>query len=72
MLMPKPKNDWSWGEDQIPATSRRLKHWTGENCLSWFLEVRTEDLGAGTVRLGQVLVKGIGPTGQLTLSILDE
>lgn len=39
--------------------------------MTWQLEVRTEDLGAGTMRLGELVFTGSADS-ELTLSILDE
>ena len=71
MSMARLPNGQTWGEDRTPAKSHTRKYWISNECLEWELEVRTEELGGGTIRLGELLVKGQF-TGELTLSIKDD
>jgi hypothetical protein len=60
-------NDWRWHEDRQWSQSWFCKQWRGDK-LHWEMEVRTENLGAGTSRLGELEMNG-SHTGILTLAI---
>ena len=64
------QNEWSYAEDRQPATSRLRKDWLTDSgsMLQWRMEVRSENLGAGTVRFREIVVKG-SLLGELMLSI---
>lgn len=64
---PKPPR---WAEDRQWARSRLTKSWNSDKQLVWTLETRTEDLGGGTIRMGELAIRG-DINGTLTLSILD-
>ena len=57
----------NWAEDQQQSQSWFCKQWKGD-VLHWEIEVRTENLGAGTARLGELEINGRMP-GELTLAI---
>jgi hypothetical protein len=61
---------WSFGEDRQWSRSALRKNWGTDKLLSWFMEVRTEDIGAGSIRLGEMIVTG-SITGDLTMSIAE-
>lgn len=67
---------WTWREDRQWSTGRFLKHWNGpkwfadanttDSRLTFELEVRTEDHGNGSQRLGEMFITcdAVGsPTG---------
>lgn len=73
--MPNPRA-WIWTEDRQWAASRLHKNWDGgflskKRVLSWELEVRTENSGAGSQHMGAVVLKGAFD-GELTISLRDE
>lgn len=64
--------DGSWTEDRQWARSKIAKGWTLDGkYLSWLLEVRTENRGVGSVRLGEIHLIG-SVKGELTMSITEE
>ena len=57
----------NWSEDQQRSQSWFCKQWKGDT-LHWEMEVRTENLGAGTARLGELEINGKWPR-EFTLAI---
>lgn len=66
-----PGSEYRGSEDRKPATSRVIYKLSVDKSAHWGLEVRSEDFGNGSLRLGEVvLVEHVG--GQTTLRILSE
>lgn len=64
--MDKP---WIWNQDRIPAQSIRRKVWDeAHSTCDWWLEVRTEDIGVGSMRMGQLVFRGSN-SGELTMRL---
>lgn len=78
-------HSWSWHDDRQWASSRLLKQWTSGQKkwfeappehptveqLEWRLEVRDEFNGAGSQRMGEIVLKG-SMVGDLTIRITEE
>jgi hypothetical protein len=62
---------WSFPEDRQWSRGALRKNWDTEKQLSWFMEVRTEDIGAGSVRMGEMVIRG-SMTGVLNMSIAEQ
>jgi len=62
-------SSWSWGEDRQWSHSWFSKRWHGES-LHWEMEVRSEQRGAGTRRLGEIQLNG-SHNGTLTLALKE-
>ena len=56
-------------QDGQPAIGRLLKNWVDPTRLSWQLEVRTEEYGVGTQRMGELCLTGMS-NSDLTCSIV--
>jgi hypothetical protein len=61
---------WSFTEDRQWSRGSLRKNWDDTQQLSWFMEVRTEDVGAGSVRMGEMVIRG-SMQGELTMSIAE-
>ena len=48
-------NGWSWTEDRQWASSRTIKG-GDDSHYAWTLEVRSENFGAGSQRLGEIII----------------
>jgi len=66
--MPLSRREWNVTEDADRSHSRLTREWYAGPSLNWEMEVRTENLGAGTMRLGELSITGM-MTGELKLSI---
>jgi hypothetical protein len=64
--------EWSWAQDLIPSRSRMLKNWPVRGVqMAWAMEVRSDNNGAGTQRLGEVFLRG-SMDGSLTCLLREE
>ena len=62
---------WIWNQDRIISSSVRRKMWNeNQSTCDWWLEVRTEDIGGGSIRMGQVVFRG-SADGELTMRLED-
>ena len=61
---------WSFTEDRQWSRGALRKNWDDSQQLSWYLEVRTEDVGAGTIRMGEMTIRG-SMDGTLLMSIAE-
>lgn len=63
-------NDWSWPEDRQWSSARLIKGGDAVH-YAWGLEVRSENKGAGTRRLGELFLHAHAD-GTLTMSLREE
>ena len=61
---------WSFSEDRQWSRGALRKNWDTAKQLSWFMEVRSEDVGGGSIRMGEMVIRGSMP-GELTISIAE-
>ena len=60
---------WIWSQDRVLAQSLRRKVWDEDrSACEWWLEVRTEDIGGGSIRMGQLVFRG-SADGELTMRL---
>jgi hypothetical protein len=64
-------NGWTWIEDRQWAASRYLRTTGYQGVQIVTLEVRTENAGVGSMRLGEVFVTET-PTGEMLVSLREE
>lgn len=72
MEMAKPSSKgWLWGEDRQWSRSYCLKTVVPGEAIRWTLEVRSENHGIGSQRLGLMVIRG-SIAGELVMSIGEE
>ena len=66
--MDSPLKGVNWAEDRQWSSSWFQKQWVAGPELLWHMEVRSENLGTGTMRLGEICLRG-SPAGTLKMSL---
>ena len=66
-----PDSGWAWTEDRQWSTSRVIHAGSWDNAIHWGLEVRSENQGVGSMRLGEMVLVEYAD-GRMTLRILSE